>query len=250
MLKRDNYINIMGWMVTDLGLSGNDLLIYAIIFGFSQDGDSIFMGDRNYLAEWCNASLATVKRSLKYLRDRGLIEQVHHSKDNLEVYYKAYTEPRVKMTQALGQNDPSLGSKVTEPRVKMTQHIKDDKINNNIKDNLMDSIVVCDAPTPDHFTKPTREAVKTFAERKGPAVVEPERFYDFYEANGWKVGKNKMKDWRAAFRNWERTEKAGKPGGSVDKIAYMQNEYSKDHLQQKEADSLAMLDDLLDEGGQ
>ena len=44
--------------------------------------------------------------------------------------------------------------------------------------------------------------------------VDPERFVDFYEAKGWMVGKNKMKDWRAAVRNWERN-KASKSAEQV-----------------------------------
>lgn len=55
------------------------------------------------------------------------------------------------------------------------------------------------------FTKPTLQEVKAYCiERKND--VDPERFIDFYESNGWMVGKNKMKDWRAAVRNWERNK--------------------------------------------
>ena len=119
IVKDENYISIQGWMITRLGLSGNDLLIYAIIFGFSQDGKSVFEGSRQYLADWCTCSISTVKRSLKTLIDRGLIEQVYHSNDNLEVHYIAHTEPltdmtqgpRVKMTLGSGQNVRGLGSK-------------------------------------------------------------------------------------------------------------------------------------------
>ena len=119
IVKDENYISIQGWMITRLGLSGNDLLIYAIIFGFSQDGKSVFEGSRQYLADWCTCSISTVKRSLKALIDRGLIEQVYHSNDNLEVHYIAHTEPltdmtqgaRVKMTLGSGQNVRGLGSK-------------------------------------------------------------------------------------------------------------------------------------------
>ena len=35
--------------------------------------------------------------------------------------------------------------------------------------------------------------------------MDAERFLDFYAAKGWMIGKNRMKDWRAAVRNWERT---------------------------------------------
>ena len=36
--------------------------------------------------------------------------------------------------------------------------------------------------------------------------VNAEHFFDYYESNGWKVGKNSMKDWKAAVRTWERSE--------------------------------------------
>lgn len=36
--------------------------------------------------------------------------------------------------------------------------------------------------------------------------IDAQRFLDYYQANGWMVGKAKMKDWRAAVRNWERQE--------------------------------------------
>ena len=57
------------------------------------------------------------------------------------------------------------------------------------------------------FTPPTIQEVKAYCiERKNN--IDPERFIDFYESKGWMVGKNKMKDWRAAVRNWERKSKA------------------------------------------
>ena len=37
--------------------------------------------------------------------------------------------------------------------------------------------------------------------------VDPEKFVDFYAAKGWMIGKNKMKDWKAAVRTWEKCEK-------------------------------------------
>lgn len=53
------------------------------------------------------------------------------------------------------------------------------------------------------FTPPTLEEVKAYClERKNN--VDPERFLDYYTSNGWVVGKNKMKDWKAAIRTWER----------------------------------------------
>ena len=52
------------------------------------------------------------------------------------------------------------------------------------------------------FTPPTVEEVETYAEEKGYTGFSADRFMAYYESNGWKVGRNPMKDWRAAVRNW------------------------------------------------
>lgn len=55
------------------------------------------------------------------------------------------------------------------------------------------------------FIKPSLQEVSEFCtERKN--TVSPEKFLDYYESNGWRVGRNPMKDWRAAVRGWEKNE--------------------------------------------
>ena len=58
------------------------------------------------------------------------------------------------------------------------------------------------------FIPPTPDEVRAYCLERG-GRVSAEKWYDYYTANGWKVGKNPMKDWKAAVRNWERTEKHG-----------------------------------------
>ena len=53
------------------------------------------------------------------------------------------------------------------------------------------------------FTQPTLEEVQAYCVERGNCV-DPQRFVDYYSSNGWKVGKNPMKDWKAAVRTWER----------------------------------------------
>lgn len=53
------------------------------------------------------------------------------------------------------------------------------------------------------FDPPTVEQVREYCEERGN-YVDADRFVDFYSAKGWMVGKNRMKDWRAAVRTWER----------------------------------------------
>ena len=53
------------------------------------------------------------------------------------------------------------------------------------------------------FIKPTVEEVAQYCQERNNGV-DPQHFIDHYEANGWRVGKNPMKDWRATVRTWER----------------------------------------------
>ena len=56
------------------------------------------------------------------------------------------------------------------------------------------------------FRPPTVDDIKAYCLERNSAV-DADRFFDFYESKGWMVGKNKMKDWKAAVRNWERRDK-------------------------------------------
>ena len=60
------------------------------------------------------------------------------------------------------------------------------------------------------FTPPTLEEVQAYCTERNNNV-DAQRFIDYYESNGWKVGKNKMKDWKAAVRTWERSGYDNKP---------------------------------------
>ena len=56
------------------------------------------------------------------------------------------------------------------------------------------------------FTPPTLQEVQVYCMSRHNNV-DPEKFIDFYSAKGWMIGKNKMKDWKAAVRTWEKGEK-------------------------------------------
>ena len=58
---------------------------------------------------------------------------------------------------------------------------------------------------PHPFHPPSVEEVRAYCESKGYRI-SPERFMDYYTANGWRLGKSEMKDWKAVVRNWERQE--------------------------------------------
>ena len=74
-----------------------------------------------------------------------------------------------------------------------------------------ESIEEAEPPTRKRFTPPTVDQVREYCEERGNSV-NPQRFVDYYSSNGWMVGKNKMKDWKAAVRTWEQKEKSyGRP---------------------------------------
>ena len=54
--------------------------------------------------------------------------------------------------------------------------------------------------------RPTVWEVENFCRTQGLQLVDAQRFVDYYEANGWKVGRNPMRSWQAAARNWQRRE--------------------------------------------
>lgn len=58
------------------------------------------------------------------------------------------------------------------------------------------------------FVPPAIEDVRDYCKQRGKGV-DPERWMDHYTSNGWMVGKNKMKDWKAAVRTWEKNDYGG-----------------------------------------
>lgn len=74
-----------------------------------------------------------------------------------------------------------------------------------LKNKMLERNVPVSNTKKKRFVKPTVEEVKQYCIERNNCV-NAEQFYDYYESNGWKVGKNSMKDWKAAVRTWERSE--------------------------------------------
>lgn len=73
MIKDENFYQINGWMLNVLNLKGIALNVYAIIYGFSQDGESEFKGSRKYLCEFTGATKPTIDKALDDLINQGFI---------------------------------------------------------------------------------------------------------------------------------------------------------------------------------
>jgi hypothetical protein len=70
--------------------------------------------------------------------------------------------------------------------------------------------VVADKPPRSRFVPPTLDEVTAYCKERNNNV-DPEQFISYYESNGWRVGKNPMKDWKAAVITWERRESKTTP---------------------------------------
>ena len=209
-IKRENYVTIQGWMVTDLKLKGNGLLIYAIIYGFSQEEGQWFTGSRQYLADWTNSTKRAVEKTLAALTEAGLLDKKASTVNGVKVCeYRA-----VKFPWGSEQSSPEVANKVrggseqsSEGVANKVRQGSEQSSPNNLTDNSKDNLPYKNNTGPaaqrPRFVKPTLDEIKAYCRERGNKV-DPERFLAYYESNGWKVGKNPMKDWRAAVRNWER----------------------------------------------
>ena len=65
------------------------------------------------------------------------------------------------------------------------------------------------------FTPPSLEEIKAYCQERNNDV-DPETFFDFYTSKDWMIGKNRMKDWRAAVRTWEKGNNTRKKNAALD----------------------------------
>lgn len=92
-IKNENFIAIQGFMVKELGLTGNELIAYALVYGFSQDDESEFKGSLNYVAEWLNCSRTTAFNLLNKLADDGFIKKTEKTINGVKFCNYSATKP-------------------------------------------------------------------------------------------------------------------------------------------------------------
>ena len=85
MIANDNFITIQGFMVNELKLKGNELIIFAMIFGFSQDAESTFHGSLRYIKEWTSLSTPAIISILRSLQEKNLIEKIEKTINGMQI---------------------------------------------------------------------------------------------------------------------------------------------------------------------
>ena len=119
--------------------------------------------------------------------------------DGAGLYYNERLEQEVEKRKAYSEsrrNNRKKKEDMIDTSLSYVQHMENENENENvIKNKKVTS-----------FQKPTFEQVEEYMKERGMSNYAS-RFHNFYESKGWMVGKNKMKDWKAAVRNWEDDKK-------------------------------------------
>lgn len=123
-------------MVSELGLSRNELLCYALIYGFCQDGQSCFSGTSAYIAEWLNIDKRNALDVLKRLCDKGLLIKKDRNIGGIKLcYYK--TSPVVMKHHRGGDETSPGGGDETSPNIYNIDNNKDNNMSEKKEEQKM-----------------------------------------------------------------------------------------------------------------
>lgn len=156
------------------------------------------------LAEQTSLSIKEVRTALKKLESTGEIVTKGANKFTTITIckYDTYQCLEDEQGQTKGKQRANEGQTKGKQRA-TTKEIKNDKESKEGEELLFD--MDDKSPKRAKFQKPTLHELQEFAFAENLMNVDCNRFFDYYESNGWKVGRNAMKDWRATLRNWNRT---------------------------------------------
>ena len=182
----------MGWFITiqqemrdHLGLKGNELIVFAFINGYSQEGQGCYYGGLANLQRVCGiASRQTAIDILKSLMAKGYIVKSEQLFNGVKMISYSVSPIIGQDVQKMDKGCPENG-------------------HNNIGDININSLSLKGSS---RFQKPTIEEIRQYCQEKG-YNVDAEQFFNFYESKGWVVGKSPMKNWRAAVSTWNKREK-------------------------------------------
>ena len=96
-----------------------------------------------------------------------------------------------------------LENELAKPMLSEYSIVENSIVENSIVENSIVENSIENKEIRKNFTKPTIEEIQEYCSERNNGI-NAEAFYDFYESKGWCVGKNKMKDWKACVRTWEK----------------------------------------------
>ena len=192
----------------------SNILLKLYLRSLKNDG-KLVVNDRipynaEMLASVTGHQIGTVKQALSIFKDLGLIDVLENGaiymldiqnfigRGSSEADRKREYRQRIETDRTNVQTKVRAISEKSPPEIEIELE-KEIKIEKEIDSSASTTT------KRKRFEKPTLSEIKQYCiERKNN--VDAQHFYDYYESNGWKVGKNSMKDWKAAVRTWERNE--------------------------------------------
>lgn len=188
MLKeKPNYYAIIPADVRyDNELKDKAKLLYGEITSLSDKYGYCYASNK-YFAELYGVTVTTISLLIKNLVEKGYIES--------EIKYKEGSKEILNRYLKIIK-----GGYLKNFKEGYLKKVKDNNINiNNTSNNIKEKSIKR------KFEKPTIEQIQEYCIERNNGI-NAEAFYDFYESKNWYVGKNKMSDWEACVRTWERRQ--------------------------------------------
>jgi hypothetical protein len=200
-MKKESFVTLRPFMITDLELKGAELIIFAIIYGLNVQ-DHSFNGSVQYLMDWTRGSRSHTLASLKSLMDKGYIvkeerwdEYKKYCTYNVADYILSENKNVMSENQTGSSENQTDGCLKIRPNNIEANNI-DDKKDNKRKNTKKES-----------FVPPTLEEVETYVKEKGLSV-SPSGFYNYFTEGNWIDSKgNKVKSWKQKLLTWENMRK-------------------------------------------
>ena len=159
-------------------------------------------------------SPSAIKRARNALKQVGLIDFTARKGNQSTVYhfvsmskFAVLYEPQSGLQSAL-QDEPQSEPRTVPQTVPQTVSQSGRNIRHKTKDKDVDLKESKTKKVSSKFVKPSVDEVIAYCKERNNQV-DASRFVDYYDANGWRIGKNPMKDWKAAVRTWERNNYGG-----------------------------------------
>lgn len=199
----------------------SNILLKLYLRSLKNDG-KLVVNDRipynaEMLASVTGHQVGTIKQALSMFKELGLIEILENGAiymldiqnfigkgsteaDRQRLYDRRISEERKQKKLTQSRNLEEIFKKST-PEIEIEIELeKDIEIEKEIHSSAKSTTT-----KRKRFEKPTLSEIKAYCIERGNKV-DAQHFFDYYESNGWRVGKNSMKNWQAAVRTWERSE--------------------------------------------
>ena len=196
--KNKNYTTMSNYHLKDINLSLKAKGLLSLMLSLPENWDYSVLG----LTSICKETKDTVNGVLKELEDNNYLvrKRVYCNGKISDWEYNIYEtndlHPKNQDIENQDIENQDANKYTKESNIKKYKE-------NNIKRNV--------------FEKPTIEEIKEYCVSRGNGI-DANYFYDFYESKNWMIGKNKMKDWKAAVRTWERNNKSTTTEAKREKI--------------------------------